>query len=252
VTEPAIERYFAVLGLPSTASEEEVKEARNFVTKAFHPDKYEAGSKDQRKAHQRQIEINEAYERLSTWFQSKKRVQGAAAVSAGGKRAGARRQAGDIGKAGSTDKAGSMGKAGSTDKAGSTGKAGSTDKARSNSHDWATGQASGEKAGFTGRGKIVAVSRIVLPIILSIAWMFLINASYSSRAQTGSASVSMQSPGAGAFVSPPPDWLFLLLILCTLALCWVTFAPESKLLIDRWTKEDGGHESIGNRGVGGN
>jgi hypothetical protein len=124
------------------------------------------------------------------------------------------------------------------------------DKAGPNRQDWATGQGDGEKAGFTGREKIVAVSRIALPIILSIAWMVLINTSYSSHPQTGSASI--QSPGAGAFVSPPPDWLFLLLILCTLALCWVLFAPESKLLIDRWTKEDGGHESIGNRGVGGN
>jgi hypothetical protein len=203
VTESAIERYFAVLGLPSTASEEEVKEARNFVTKAFHPDKYQAGSKDQMKAHQRQIEINEAYERLIAWFQSKKRVQGAA-LAADGKRAEALSQAG------------------------------------------------GNEVGFSSREKIVTVFRIALPITLSVAWIAFINASFSSRAQTESTSISVQPPGAGAFVSPPPDWLFLLLILCTLGLCWVLFAPEAKLLIGRWTKADGGHESIGSRGVGGN
>ena len=87
MTDPAIDRYFAVLGLPSTASEEEVKEARNFVTKAFHPDKYQAGSKDQLKAHQRQVEINEAYDRLIEWFAAQRQIEARRARAGSGSQA---------------------------------------------------------------------------------------------------------------------------------------------------------------------
>jgi hypothetical protein len=63
------------LGLQPQASEQEVKEARNFVTQAFHPDKYPLGSKDQERANQKQIEINEAYQKINEHFERLKREQ---------------------------------------------------------------------------------------------------------------------------------------------------------------------------------
>jgi hypothetical protein len=75
VTDPNIERYFAILGLQPQATEQEVKEARNFVTQAFHPDKYPPGSKDQERANLKQIEINEAYQKINEHFERLKRDQ---------------------------------------------------------------------------------------------------------------------------------------------------------------------------------
>lgn len=86
MTDPRIERYFAVLGLQPQASEQEVKEARNFVTQAFHPDKFPPGSKDQERANLKQIEINEAYQKIIEHFDRVKRDQALiqAPISAGG------------------------------------------------------------------------------------------------------------------------------------------------------------------------
>src|SRR6202042_820305 len=73
VKDKTIERCFMILGLEPSASEEEAREARNFATQAFHPDKYAAGSKEQAKAHKKQIEINEAYAELRLWFNQNRR-----------------------------------------------------------------------------------------------------------------------------------------------------------------------------------
>jgi hypothetical protein len=82
VIEPEIQRYFDILGLPPTASEREIREARNFVTKAFHPDKYAAGSKDQARAHAKQVEINQAYEQLLNWLRHQHGAQDLASGAA--------------------------------------------------------------------------------------------------------------------------------------------------------------------------
>ena len=221
MTEPSIERYFAVLGLPASASVEEVKEARNFVTKAFHPDKYLAGSKDQLRAHQRQIEINEAYERIMAWFEREKTAHA--------------RGSGQLSASDSPGRAG----------------------------------------GPWGQESIIALVKIVLLLALSIGWVNFINACYTEPAATKSAaSNASQSDAAGAPLADaladsnaggqassdkskgrqgrPSDWLFFFLILGTLALSWFLFAPESKLLIERWTHRAAGPEPVGNQGVGPN
>jgi site-specific recombinase XerD len=65
-----IDRHFLILGLPSTASLAEVKEARILYTKAFHPDRFTKGSEDQRKMEEKQKAINLAYEHITIWFKS--------------------------------------------------------------------------------------------------------------------------------------------------------------------------------------
>ena len=63
-----VREYFKVLGLPDTASYEEVRDARIKLLKRFHPDLY-AGSKNFAKL--KTTEINQAFEALSNFFKSK-------------------------------------------------------------------------------------------------------------------------------------------------------------------------------------
>jgi curved DNA-binding protein CbpA len=49
-----IDRHFRTLGLESGASFAQVKEARGWYTKAFHPDRFAKGSKDVAKAEEKQ------------------------------------------------------------------------------------------------------------------------------------------------------------------------------------------------------
>ncbi len=155
-----------MLGLPSSASEAEVKEARNFVTKAFHPDKYQPGSKDQQKAHQRQIEINEAYEKLMHWFSSRKLTASAASV---------------------------------------------TNQER-------IGPGGSGAAKTNRRDATILGLKILLTLIISWCWISSINDMF-----------------AKAVPNPHADWPILVLSLCTLALIWFLFAPESHALTSRWT-----------------
>lgn len=64
-----IEASFRVLGLEPGATLAEVKEAYRFFVQTFHEDKYPAHSPYKEKAHQKMIEINDAYEKLKTFFQ---------------------------------------------------------------------------------------------------------------------------------------------------------------------------------------
>jgi integrase/recombinase XerC len=64
-----IDKHFRALGLDSSASFAQVKEARGWYTKAFHPDRFSKGSKDIAKAEEKQKEINIAFEELKRWFE---------------------------------------------------------------------------------------------------------------------------------------------------------------------------------------
>jgi site-specific recombinase XerD len=66
-----INKCFLVLGLDSTASFEQVKEARGWYSKAFHPDRFPQGSQDAVKALEKQKQINLAFEELQKWFHSR-------------------------------------------------------------------------------------------------------------------------------------------------------------------------------------
>jgi site-specific recombinase XerD len=63
-----IEKHFRVFGLDSSATPAQVKEARQWYTKAFHPDRFPRDSKDQKRAEEQQKEINLAFERITAWF----------------------------------------------------------------------------------------------------------------------------------------------------------------------------------------
>ena len=71
-----IDRHFLALGLNSSASFAQVKEARAWYTKAFHPDRFTKGSKDVAKAEEKQKEINLAFEELKKWFEVKTSTRG--------------------------------------------------------------------------------------------------------------------------------------------------------------------------------
>src|SRR4051812_48240337 len=59
-------RYYQILGVPPTASQEEIRAAWKFSIKAFHPDKFASSSEHQRAtAETRTRAINEAYATLS-------------------------------------------------------------------------------------------------------------------------------------------------------------------------------------------
>jgi hypothetical protein len=64
-----IDFYFHLLGLHKGDSLAAVKRAYRFDSQAFHPDKYEAGSQQQARAKERQIQINDAYERVTKWIE---------------------------------------------------------------------------------------------------------------------------------------------------------------------------------------
>src|SRR5258706_110156 len=60
--------YYAVLGVPRTAGEDEIKKAFRKLAREFHPDV----AKDKKKAEEKFKEINEAYEVLSDAAKRKK------------------------------------------------------------------------------------------------------------------------------------------------------------------------------------
>ncbi len=65
-----IDAHFRAFGLPSTATLVEVKETRQLYIKAFHPDRYPKDSQDQKKAEEKQKELNLAFEKIDAWFKS--------------------------------------------------------------------------------------------------------------------------------------------------------------------------------------
>ncbi len=65
-----LDKHFRVFGLDARASFEQVKEARKWYTKAFHPDRFPKDSSDAKKAEEKQKEINSAFEALEKWFKS--------------------------------------------------------------------------------------------------------------------------------------------------------------------------------------
>lgn len=63
-----INKHFLALGLDPSATPAQVKEARLWYTKAFHPDRFPKNSTDQKKAEEKQKEINLAFEQITDWF----------------------------------------------------------------------------------------------------------------------------------------------------------------------------------------
>lgn len=58
--------YYAILGLPRSATQQEIKDAHHFFVKAFHPDKFAGSSGVERaQAEERTKAVNEAYQTLS-------------------------------------------------------------------------------------------------------------------------------------------------------------------------------------------
>jgi hypothetical protein len=68
-----VKKYFDILGLPESASYEEVKNARIRLLKEVHPDLY-AGNK--KYAQLRTSEINIAFEALTKYFENRKCFSG--------------------------------------------------------------------------------------------------------------------------------------------------------------------------------
>ena len=67
--DPALKYYFEELGLPITATEIEIKTAYKFFQEEQSPKKYIAGSAEQKKAEERQVELKFAYEKLIKYFE---------------------------------------------------------------------------------------------------------------------------------------------------------------------------------------
>jgi len=64
-----LESCFRTLGLEPGATFAEVKEAYRFLVQTFHEDKYPAHSPYKQKAHDKMVELNDAYEKLKKFFQ---------------------------------------------------------------------------------------------------------------------------------------------------------------------------------------
>ena len=60
-----VKRYYKILGLPLSASKEEVKNARNNLLKKYHPDRYQGSISF---AEEKSAEINEAFEKISEFL----------------------------------------------------------------------------------------------------------------------------------------------------------------------------------------
>ena len=67
--DPALKYYFEELGLPLTASQNEIKAAYKYFSEEQSPQKYVAGSAEQKKAEERQVELKFAYEKLIKYFE---------------------------------------------------------------------------------------------------------------------------------------------------------------------------------------
>jgi hypothetical protein len=67
--DPALKYYFEELGLPLSASENEIKIAYKYFSEEQSPGNYLAGSAEQKKAEERQAELKFAYEKLSKYFE---------------------------------------------------------------------------------------------------------------------------------------------------------------------------------------
>jgi len=244
-----MDRYFAVLGLSPQASEQEVKEARNFVTKAFHPDKYEPGSKDQERAHQKQVEINEAYQKIIDHFERVKKEQ---ALLQPKSMAGVPR-------------------------CGSAGPGQVSSMGVSSEAVWHPGSARNGKVAV-----IVTVAKVALVLALCSEWIWTVWSwigAHSASAPIAVAALTavpapekmtpqMNSSSAPATTAVPapqrtvapatasalantpqatddrlPDLLLLLfLVLSTLAIVWFLFAPESRVLIERLVAGSADHD----------
>lgn len=59
-----IDKYYQILGLNSEASEEEIKQAYRDLVNVWHPDRFPYNQRLRKKAHEKLIEINVAYENL--------------------------------------------------------------------------------------------------------------------------------------------------------------------------------------------
>ena len=66
-----------MLGLPSNSSFEEVKEAHKDLVNVWHPDRFETRPRLKAKTEQKLKEINEAYERLSLFFENEDQTDNA-------------------------------------------------------------------------------------------------------------------------------------------------------------------------------
>jgi hypothetical protein len=67
--DPALKYYFEMLGLPLTASENEVRAAYSYFSTEQAPSKYVAGSAEQKRAEEKQAELKFAHDKLIKWFQ---------------------------------------------------------------------------------------------------------------------------------------------------------------------------------------
>jgi len=200
VIEPAIQRYFDILGLEPTASEAEIREARNFVTKAFHPDKYELGSKDQARAHEKQIEINEAYERLLDWVRNRHGAPGQDLVSGA-----------PAHNPGNPQRAAGWSSGGRA----------------SNGGRASSGQASSWQVRFgaNNRQRLVSTLKIVVTIFLAVEWILTIVSWFPGTPLSGKADAGESKI------------MIAVLVLSSLGAVWFMLAPEAKVLIEMWTKD---------------
>lgn len=66
--EDSVEKYYAVLGIRSTATDDEVKQAYRDMVRQFHPDMVSTqGENVLRMAERRTQKINEAYQNIKSW-----------------------------------------------------------------------------------------------------------------------------------------------------------------------------------------
>ena len=60
--------YREILGIPTSASGEQFKQAYRDLVKVWHPDRFSDDPRLQRKAEEKLKEINEAYDQLQSYF----------------------------------------------------------------------------------------------------------------------------------------------------------------------------------------
>jgi hypothetical protein len=74
--DPSIDRCFQILGVPESATLEEMKEAYKDLAKVWHPDRFVENPRLQKKATERLTEINVAYETLLSYYERESAVSG--------------------------------------------------------------------------------------------------------------------------------------------------------------------------------